>query len=924
MTPHTTSQTIRKTLDILFQPGDVVELRIPEAGRYKTLSGYFDDMDKLAESAAKASGQFSGIYVTLNPCVPELLARSANRTQPYAKVTTADSQTMWRRWLLGDVDWQRPKGISTTDEEHDAAIQKAYQIRDELMLEGWPLPIVADSGNGAHLLYRVDLPPDDSKRIEATLKAWNERFGDEHLMVDTAVFNPSRIVKLYGTMVCKGDNISSRPHRLAAILEVPDDIQVVPEELLAIPEPQKPTSGRISRNGFSGETWMTTYVPEARGPEPYAGGKKWVLPECPWRPDDGDAAYVIELPSGAMFAGCQHATCPGSKTTGNHWPEFRKQKEPKFTPKVKRSANDLPEIIITARPLRDITADAMNAIVGYNDPAEIFIRAGSLVRIGSDENDEPIIDTMTESAVRGRLARCSEFLRTTQNGEMMPIPPALDVVRDIMALGRWPFPPLLGIVETPFVTQSGHVVLEPGYNEETRLMYTPGRLLMDEISQEPTQQEIEDAIELLQEVICNFPFGDDASKANTIAAMITPIVRPAIRGPVPLVLFDKPQAGTGASLLSEVIALIATGRSNAMMTAPKSDEEWDKSITAMLKQGRSVVTIDNIEGLLFAAPLSVALTSNVWTGRILGQSQMITLPQRATWIATGNNVQLGGDLPRRCYWVRLDAKTARPWQRNGFMHPRLLEWAAGERSRILASILTLAKAWFAAGKPAPEGLPTMGSFEDWTRTIGGILELAGVTGFLGNIEQMYEQSDQETPQWEAFTQAWRNAFGNEERTCNEVIRYLESAESAKHYDKAQEIWTEEQLEKANALKDALPEAVLDRSGKINTRSLGRAMMKRKDMLFVNGLVIRKGKEIQRASCWKVLQRETEPKTAVQSELSELSEFSSILSLGAIQQKGSQAGLENKHITHITHIDNEPEDDDYVDAWEDLRGPETPF
>ena len=100
------------------------------------------------------------------------------------------------------------------------------------------------------------------------------------------------------------------------------------------------------------------------------------------------------------------------------------------------------------------------------------------------------------------------------------------------------------------------------------------------------------------------------------------------------------------------------------------------------------------------------------------------MSQRATWIATGNNIQLCGDLPRRCYWIRLDARESRPWQRKNFKHPDLLGWVTRNRGRLIHALLTLARAWFAAGKPKAPNSPRLGSFEAWTETVGGMASSA--------------------------------------------------------------------------------------------------------------------------------------------------------------------------------------------------------
>jgi hypothetical protein len=216
---------IIRFLDLVGEPKQVIELRLLKVQLQRqripvTISGYFTDHDALAKEAVKYSLTAQGTYITLNPINSALLARSANRVRVASKdcPLTTDSDVTRRRWLPIDFDPVRPAGISSTLEEHTGAIERAKQVRDALHVEGWPDPILADSGNGGHLLYRIDLPSDDTL-VKQCLDALAFRFDDERVKIDRAVFNPSRIWKLYGTLSRKGDPLPDRPHRLAHILE---------------------------------------------------------------------------------------------------------------------------------------------------------------------------------------------------------------------------------------------------------------------------------------------------------------------------------------------------------------------------------------------------------------------------------------------------------------------------------------------------------------------------------------------------------------------------------------------------------------------------------------------------------------------------------------------------------------------------------
>ncbi len=212
---------MRNALGVLFEPDAVVELR-GFVGR-KTVSGYFDDHDVLASEAHSLNKNGFQVYVTLNEVNPDLLARAANRIREYPKGTTSDTDIVRIRWLPLDFDPVRPSGVSSTEEEKKAAEQLAREVRDYLMERSWPDPVVGDSGNGFHLLYRVDMPATQKSRdlVKDVLESLAFRFDNERVKLDTSVYNPARIWKLYGTVARKGDSVPNRPHRCSKLLKVP-------------------------------------------------------------------------------------------------------------------------------------------------------------------------------------------------------------------------------------------------------------------------------------------------------------------------------------------------------------------------------------------------------------------------------------------------------------------------------------------------------------------------------------------------------------------------------------------------------------------------------------------------------------------------------------------------------------------------------
>lgn len=287
--PTPSADEIRRALSTLFAPTDVIELRAIHKGRKRVDAGYFDaeHRDELVESSAKLNSSGAAVYVTLNPLDPQLLARCANRVQEFAQATATDTNVTRRCWLLVDIDPQRPKDTSSTDAQYDLALERGRAIYAYLADRGWPRPVVAHSGNGVHLLYRVDLPNDEVSRdlIKHVLEALAAHFDDDAVRVDRSVFNAARIVKLHGSIANKGDHVPSAPWRLSRLLKVPDPIQIVSSELLKVlaaeahPAPA-PSSPRDSSLKAWGEAEVAAFLArggiEAVGPEPHDGAQRWI------------------------------------------------------------------------------------------------------------------------------------------------------------------------------------------------------------------------------------------------------------------------------------------------------------------------------------------------------------------------------------------------------------------------------------------------------------------------------------------------------------------------------------------------------------------------------------------------------------------------------------------------------------------------
>jgi KaiC/GvpD/RAD55 family RecA-like ATPase len=323
---NSAERLIRASVAVLLSPDQIVELRALGVKQWNgwesTASGYFNSPESLVRAAIETEEQDAkAVYITLNAVDPRLLSRRNNRVKAIRNKdpTTSDGDIIRRRWLLVDLDPIRPSGISSTEPEHVKAEARAGSIKAYLRDEGWPEPVKADSGNGTHLLYRIDLPNDQESAalIERILAALAARFNDEAVAVDQTVFNAARIVKLPGTMARKGDSTPERPHRRSHLLEVPKHLEVVTKEQLErvaafAPEESGPAPLANGRS-VDVETYLAAHGLEVSKDGSWNDGQRWELQNCPWEASHKGSAYVVQFESGAIAAGCHHNSCREKK-----------------------------------------------------------------------------------------------------------------------------------------------------------------------------------------------------------------------------------------------------------------------------------------------------------------------------------------------------------------------------------------------------------------------------------------------------------------------------------------------------------------------------------------------------------------------------------------------------------------------------------
>jgi archaellum biogenesis ATPase FlaH len=341
---------VRRFLDIIHPPEELFEIRIIDGKR--TYSGYFTDSLK-AYNAIKEF-QTGNIYVVFNKINPACYGRQQRDTiVQLPKSTTSDKDVTDRNWVLIDIDPVRPSDCNSSAQELMAAKTVCGMVYKHLRNIGFAEPVFGMSGNGYHMLYRVNMPNngDTLKLIKDFLNGLSLLFSTDIVGIDTTVHSPAQLTKLLGTVSRKGtDKDDTRPQRESQIMHIPDNLFYTPQELFQkvadiIPKAEMPTyHNNYGKDAFNIDDFIRSTGIQVAKDVTTNGARKIVLENCPFDSSHKapDSALFI-MGNGAIGFKCLHNSC-----SGHTWKDLRALLDPEYANRGNRPYNNLTR---TIRPL---------------------------------------------------------------------------------------------------------------------------------------------------------------------------------------------------------------------------------------------------------------------------------------------------------------------------------------------------------------------------------------------------------------------------------------------------------------------------------------------------------------------------------------------------------------------------------------------
>ena len=458
------------------------------------------------------------------------------------------------------------------------------------------------------------------------------------------------------------------------------------------------------------------------------------------------------------------------------------------------------------RKLRSVAPDGRTRVKVGNDPetiraltealdqrllADTYVHDGSAVVLesvsgsaevaaGDDDVPLPLRPTVLRPPILARLlAQQADVHRPRQKaggGQLYDeeVTPSNAVLAAVLARQSWPGLPVLHkVIGTPVLRPDGSLLQTPGYDPATGY-YLAARPGLEPIPETPTSAQVSEARDfILGSFLADFPWRTTADRANYLALLATPILRPMTRALSPFAVVDATMPGSGKTILTSCVGLLVGQR---VLTWTESEDELRKAITTVLADPAGVVVFDNlVEGsVIDSAVLARLVTERVWTDRRLGTNAASTTPNDRLWLATGNNLRVGGDMASRSVWVRLDPDCPHPEARTGFSIPNLDTWILdpAHQAVVLRHLLILILDWTHQGAPHSYDVPAMRQFTRWAQAVGGFLAHHGITSFLANVDQARDLDDDHT-EWRSFLLQWARLYAGRKVTAAELRRSAE-------------------------------------------------------------------------------------------------------------------------------------------------------
>ena len=668
--------------------------------------------------------------------------------------------------------------------DHDGNTPSAWHRQPDVLVNTSP--------GRDHSYWLIDAIRDPEKWAHA------QRRLIAHYKSDPAIKNPSRLMRLPGTLHLKGkpflvtfeSHIEDEDARMLGAVPSIDEVLAGLPDVSAAPEKAKASADvkidsvhYIDRTiahlrtcdigvcGINGNN--TAYATAAHVRDLGISEEKCVelmmahwSPRCepPWPEDE------LRAPVHNAYEYAQNEVGARAPKLSSEVFAHLNTRQMMYELRQKYPVTERPVIQLAEGDLTRIVDEAEGAIINSNTPLYQF--GGALVKpamapykiADGKEATNLRLHPVKEHGLIEIMTKAADFQRFDKRiNDWVPKDCPDKIAKVYLARGSWNVNTLTAIIQVPALHLDGSVTDRPGYDPATGLLYEPGGVAFPRVPSQPTREDALAALKLFKDLLATFPFTTPASLSVALSAMLTPLIRRSLKS-APLHAFTAPAAGSGKSKLVDMASLIVTGKPAPVLAQDPREEENTKRLAAELMAGSQLMSFDNCTHAVAGDFLCQVLTQEVVKPRQLGHSKNIEIVSNSTLYATGNNLSVYGDMCRRTILSTIDAGVESPELRSFDFDP--CDLILADRAKYVIAGLTILRAYI-QNSTRPIATP-LGSFEQWSRTVRDTLLWLGEADPCDTMDELRVENSEATDLRQLLV-AWHRVVDSRPVTVKSLI-----------------------------------------------------------------------------------------------------------------------------------------------------------
>ena len=377
--------------------------------------------------------------------------------------------------------------------------------------------------------------------------------------------------------------------------------------------------------------------------------------------------------------------------------------------------DQLPTVFLPGGPM-PITKSALifGSLLSKTD--KYYLRGCTVATIAEDKDGKPIIETVKPAALASVFETVASLMEYTKlRGQFVPQRAVCSEQNAKLIQHSAAFqdqlPPIHLLSRCPvLIERDGELVEISGYDRDSGILA---------FGEPAADVSLDEAINLLAQMLADFHFASSSDRARALAAIITPalVFGELLKGRAPIDLGEADCSQAGKGFRAKLTAAVYNHIVKTVTQKKGGVGSMEESFATALTQGYAFVSFDNVRQQVDSPALESFMTEDSYLARVPHQGAIEIDPRRVIVQFTSNKAEITPDLANRCSCVRI-LKQSADYQFRQYAEGDILEHVRTNQPLYLGAAFTIIKAWYAAGKPSTK--VTSHDFRRWARVLDWI------------------------------------------------------------------------------------------------------------------------------------------------------------------------------------------------------------